>query len=86
MFSTGGMVGDGDADGVTGGMVLILVEARLVAALVAGLVAISRRKIISFLSSINTIMTNPIYFLDFLMLLTHSHTMTPFDAPGKQAF
>ena len=20
------------------------------------------------------------------MLLTHSHTMTPFDAPGKQAF
>ena len=21
-----------------------------------------------------------------IMMLTHSHTMTPFDAPGKQAF
>ena len=24
--------------------------------------------------------------LSFYSLLTHSHTMTPFDAPGKQAF
>ena len=27
-----------------------------------------------------------IYDLSFKMELTHSHTMTPFDAPGKQAF
>ena len=27
-----------------------------------------------------------IIFLFFNTLLTHSHTMTPFDAPGKQAF
>ena len=28
----------------------------------------------------------PTMFPEGLFLLTHSHTMTPFDAPGKQAF
>ena len=28
-----------------------------------------------------TLSSNP-----YILILTHSHTMTPFDAPGKQAF
>ena len=43
-------------------------------------------KQISTLSSTNDFNLDQSKILLFGKVLTHSHTMTPFDAPGKQAF
>ena len=32
------------------------------------------------------VMENPVFVLEGKTCLTHSHTVTPFDTPGKQAF
>ena len=41
-------------------------------------------KLLSFVKVIDLLL--PQYSFFICIILTHSHTMTPFDAPGKQAF